>query len=181
MQAKQRGTKFEPNDPRLARPMCPLWTCCNDDFFDLPELLASVRECNRNLNLICRDPQDSCSTKPSQSTNKTRNQINERICRPNCSQFINLITEQLQSASHECHYCILTNYTRGIICVHSVCCFQVCAAEKDFALLEKLQKNVPSVRLRRPCRHCEDGAVNITAKLLKARSETPDMPMVNSL
>ena len=57
--------------------------------------------------------------------------------------------------------------------------FQICAAEKDFALLEKLQKNVPSVRLRRPCRHCEDGAVNITAKLLKARSETPDMPKVS--
>ena len=178
MQAKQRGTKFEPSDPRLARPMCPLWTCCNDDFFDLPELLASVRECNRNLNLICRDPQDSCSTKPSQSTNKTRNQINERICQPNCSQSINL-TEQLQSAEY--HYRILTNNTREIVCVHCVCRFQTCTAEKDFALLEKLQKNVPSVRLRRPCRHCEDGAVNITAKLLKARSETPDMPKVSSL
>lgn len=64
------------------------------------------------------------------------------------------------------------------VCVYR---FQVCATEKDFALLEKLQKNVPSVRLRRPCRHCEDGAVNITAKLLKARSETPDVPKVSSL
>ena len=87
----------------------------------------------------------------------------------------------MQPASHEYHYCILTNNTREIVCVHCVCRFQVCAAEEDFALLEKLQKNVPSVRLRRPCRHCEDGAVNITAKLLKARSETPDVPKVNSL
>ena len=44
MQSKQRGLVFDATDPRLARPMCPLWTCCNDDFFDLPELLASVRE-----------------------------------------------------------------------------------------------------------------------------------------
>ena len=55
---------------------------------------------------------------------------------------------------------------------------QVCASEKNFALLDKLQKNVTSVRLRRPCKKCDAGAINITSKLLKARAETPENPKV---
>ena len=109
--------------------MCPLWTCCNDDFFDLPELLASVRglrsRSSRSLGYL--DP----------------------------------------------YFAVVVSMWNGCPCR-----VQVCASKNQFTLLDKLQKNVPSVRLRRPCGQCDAGAFNITSGLLKAHAETPKNPKV---
>ena len=59
--------------------------------------------------------------------------------------------------------------------------YQVCASQKQFTFLDNLQKNVPGVRLRRPCGRCEAGAFNITAQLLKAHAETPQNATVRCL
>ena len=89
--------------------------------------------------------------------------------------------EQLTSCFINRRCCLPPSIGFGsVISIHEECSYhdQVCASEKNFALLDKLQKNVASVRLRRPCKNCDAGAINITSKLLKTRVETPKNPKV---